>query len=76
MARENEHLAHLVETAVAALRSHVALGIALALKTINTVEGPTAHDRAEAEAAKATWKAADQALTDCQAGRLAIAQAA
>ena len=70
MATIDLHLARLDEAERATARHHLVLGIAAALKRVNSVEGATPGELAEASAAEAAWRAADKALTDYQASKL------
>ena len=64
---EDAHLADLVEAVAETQRHHIAVVLANSLKSINAVEGPTAHERGEAEAAEVACRPADKALEDYRA---------
>ena len=68
--QEKDQHAVLADAAAVAERHNYALGMAAAVRSLTSVEKPSAAELAELKAADAEWKIASKALADYEASHL------
>jgi hypothetical protein len=68
--QEKEQHAVLADAAAVAERHNYALGMAAAVKSLTSVEKPSAAELADLKAAEAEWKTASKALAEYEARHL------
>jgi hypothetical protein len=66
MAPRNDERDRLFKAAVAARRHSIAVGMAAAIRAVNSAEGPSIDEIATSDRAEAACDSADQALLDYQ----------